>query len=170
MKAILLGAALLVLLVAATIAFRRRTPTPTEQEDIQLGMTELSDEAVTMAKTDSNIALDYSLESVEQVEAILASVYANHPDLERRRYLAVRYGAYVGEVIRRKWGGSWDRDHPVGGKDSFPIRSKGHESFPIAWCFKRLKNGSEDNVWHKLQILYVQEQAGSQASTETDQR
>jgi hypothetical protein len=45
---------------------------------------------------------------------------------------------------------------PVGGPRSFPIYSKG-QSFPAAWCFRRLTNGPEDNVWHKLQILYMRE-------------
>jgi hypothetical protein len=43
------------------------------------------------------------------------------------------------------------------GPDSFPIRWRGHDSFPIGWCFKRLTNGPEDNVWRKLQVLSRQE-------------
>ena len=28
-------------------------------------------------------------------------------------------------------------------------------SYPVAWCYKRIANGEEDNVWHKFQLLFV---------------
>jgi hypothetical protein len=124
-------------------------------------MIELAEMAVHMAKTEHGVALDYGVDSVEKVERILGSIDEEKGEgqvpLERRRELAVRYGAYVGEVIRRKWDGRWARHHEVMGPDSFPISWRGHDSFPIGWCFKRLTNGPEDNVWRKLQVLSRQE-------------
>ena len=63
----------------------------------------------------------------------------------------------LGEVIRRTWGGHWELDHPVAGPGSCPIHSRGHQSFPTGWCFRRLKNGPEENVWDKLQVIYMEE-------------
>jgi hypothetical protein len=113
--------------------------------------------------------LDYTPESVEQVEAVLEKLYGAVPRGVLARLfgrgpsaadistMSKMYGAYIGECIRRKWGGQWEVDHPVAGPRSFPISSRGHQSFPLGWCYKRLQNGPEDNVWHKLQILYLKE-------------
>jgi hypothetical protein len=135
-----------------------------EDEDIQLGMREMADRAVQMAKADHGITLDYTVESVERVESILASLHERHAQQpllqEQLSQLSVRYGAYVGEVIRREWGGRWEQGHPVAGPGSFPLVSQGRRSFPINWCFKRITNGAEDNVWHKLQVIYVQGDSG----------
>jgi hypothetical protein len=163
-RAVLTAAVTAVILVAALVALRRRGDVQ-RGNDVQQEMAKLSAEAIQMALAEHRAPLDYSVESVQRVEAILGSLY-DRPSkdaltLERRRYVAVRYGAYVGEVIRRKWGGHWEQDHSVAGPGSFPIKSQGHESFPIAWCFKRLTNGPEDNVWDKLQILYVKDGRGT---------
>jgi len=69
---------------------------------------------------------------------------------------ALHFGAYIGEVIRRKFGGSWATDHPVAGPKSFPIHFLGGDSFPIGWCGKRILNGDEDNVWFKYQVVTSQ--------------
>jgi hypothetical protein len=161
-------AALAALTVVVAVVVLRRRPQMREGDDVQQGIVELSAEAVQMAMVDNGVPLDYSVDSVQRVEAILAALYDRQSKdaltLERRRYVAVRYGAYVGEVIRRKWGGHWEQDHAVAGPGSFPIKSQGHESFPIGWCFKRLTNGPEDNVWNKLQVLYVKEGPGGSAT------
>ena len=127
-------------------------------------------DAVDHAKAACAITLDYTPESVEQVEAVLGKLYSavprgfigrllgKGPSREDTATVARMYGSYIGECIRRTWGGEWAQDHPVGGPRSFPISSRGHQSFPWGWCFKRLTNGPEDNVWHKFQILYLRDE------------
>ena len=121
--------------------------------EIQQGMQELAPLAVEDAKSKRHLALDYSPESIETVEAALGQVHdevaAGRMSKQDGQALAIRYGAYVGEAIRLRWGGQWARDHQVAGPGSFPLRVGKHEVFPIAWCTKRVKNGPEDNVWHK---------------------
>jgi len=153
-------------LAAAVVLFllaHRRGPLASS-EDVQAGMIELADAAVRMARDDHATTLDYSVESVKDVETILGTLYDQSAkqalNQDQQVYFAVRYGAYIGEVIRREWGGKWERDHPVAGPGSLPIESRDHESFPVGWCFKRLKNGPEDNVWHKFQVLYVKDGHG----------
>ena len=148
--------AVAVLLIVAFALVRRSQQRRALENDLQQGMVELADAAVRLA-AEQHVALDYSVESVEQVERLLGALHDRHAKaplpLQERRDLAVRYGEYIGEVIRRKWSGQWSRDHAVGGEGSFPIRWRTHDSFPIGWCFKRILNGPEDNVWYKLQVL-----------------
>jgi len=120
-------------------------------------MAALADEAVSRARTEFQIALDFTPDSVGAVEELLGKLHARRaagemtdPRLHRE---AMTWGAYIGEVIRRLKGGHWQKDHPVVGSNRYPIHYEGHESFPVGWCGKRIVNGLEDNVWHKFQIL-----------------
>jgi len=41
----------------------------------------------------------------------------------------------------------------VAGEKSYPLHWLGGDSFPVGWCFKRIMNGPEDNVWDKFQVV-----------------
>jgi hypothetical protein len=118
--------------------------------------------AVKDAKENNNITLDYTPESIQTVEEILGKIhdqYVKNPSSVSANGLGSAYGAYIGEVIRRSENGvKWERDHPVAGQRSYPLTWRGGVSFPMAWCYKRIVNGPEDNVWNKY--LYLREQAG----------
>jgi hypothetical protein len=143
--------------------------------DVTVGdmMAAYAADAVDHARETCGVPLDYDPGSVAQVEAILGKLYEGIPrGLFARLFgkgpspdviaaICKMYGAYIGECIRRKWGGEWETDHPVAGPQSFPIDSQGHQSFPLGWCYKRLRAGPEDNVWHKLQVLYMNEGEGA---------
>lgn len=114
----------------------------------------LASEAVDIADKSYGIKLDYSTESVQQVEVVLGKL---HDELQQRkseegvRGLAMAFGAYIGESIRKKYPeAKWDRDHPVAGEKSYPLHWLDGDSFPVGWCFKRITNGPEDNVWDKF--------------------
>jgi hypothetical protein len=145
---------LIAMVFVGLLAWRRRSAASLGTPDeVQQGMQELAPLAVEDAKSKRHLALDYSPGSIEIAEAALGQIHdevsAGRMSPEDGQTLAVRYGAYVGETIRRKWGGQWARDHQVAGLGSFPLRVGKHEVFPIAWCAKRVKNGPEDNIWHK---------------------
>jgi hypothetical protein len=117
----------------------------------------LPKEAISIAKEEYGITLDYSPASVEKVEIILGKL---HDDYEKRkttegqRGLALAFGVYIGEVIKKQVGeGRWERDHPQIGEGSMPLYWQGHTTFPVTWCLKRLKNGAEDNVWLKYRLI-----------------
>jgi soluble cytochrome b562 len=162
MKVALVLAALLLAAAIALLLLRRRPSTPTEMstDDIQHGMHELAAVAVDDAKAAHGVTLDYSLESVESVERILSTYHqqgaTSENELRRLQQLGIRYGAYVGEAIRRRRGGHWERDHVAAGPGSFPLTTSRGQSFPIGWCTRRIKNGPEDCVWHKVQVLFIQ--------------
>jgi hypothetical protein len=114
-------------------------------------------EATKWVKKDRGIDLDYTIESIKTVEEELGRVSkeVNPTKPQRGTFgLATGYGAYIGEVFRRRDVGSWAVDHPTGGPQSYPLTTKSNSViFPVGWCWKRLINGEEDDVYLKA-ILF----------------
>ena len=125
-------------------------------ENVDPYMVSLSAQAVERARSSYGITLDYSPDSVKQVESLLATKYKlqkTHPMTEQEIADAAHlWGAYIGEVIKRIHPAHWAKDSQVAGKDALPIiyDDNGGESYPCAWVYHRLKNGEEDNVWIKF--------------------
>jgi hypothetical protein len=69
------------------------------------------------------IELDFSVESIEHIERIIAAFpHDDEPAIvEKMNELLVAIGCYVGEVIRRNFGGEWQDTSNVNG---FPIGIK----------------------------------------------
>jgi hypothetical protein len=136
-------------------------------EGFTQAMSEIAAFAVEDAKKEFAVELDYSPDSVQNVEKILGQIHDKHTqtplankEIFRRE---LRFGVYIGEVIRRKYNGTWKVVDP---KDYSPAafeisyRNKENRSrtgFPVNWCGKRIFNGDEDNVWFKYLVL-VEEQ------------
>jgi hypothetical protein len=137
-----------------------RTNRSLTAQDVIAEMQSRAQLAVKDAKTEFDAVLDYSPESVETVESVLAQIHNSHvanpiPDAELNRH-ALKWGGYVGEVIKRVRTAEWKLDSDVGGDASLPIvYDDSSESFPVRWCYKRIVNGDEDNVWHKFTILVM---------------
>jgi hypothetical protein len=122
---------------------------------------------VEYCKSRFDLDLDYSESSVEFVEAALGAlheqiprgfvskIFRRGPPPEVIDQLAKMLGGYVGEVMRRQWGGTWKS-----GSGAFPgalvytleIPGKG-DVWPHLKAGKRIVNGPEDNVWHYYQLL-----------------
>jgi hypothetical protein len=128
-------------------------------ENIDKYMASLSAQAVKRAGSSYGVNLDYSPDSVKEVEKILGAKYGlqeTHPMTEAEIVDAAHlWGAYIGEVMKRVHPAHWVRDSDVVGKDALPIvyEDKSGESYPCAWVYHRLKNGEEDNVWVKFHYL-----------------
>jgi hypothetical protein len=125
-----------------------------------------AEEAVLHAKTAWGFTLDYSLRSVELVEAILdkahAAISAGAVDRFLRRgpseddvdAMAKIYGSYVGEVLRRVADSKWDIDlHTVPGETLICLRRDTVIIYPSEKVRKRLTNGREDNLSFYVHIL-----------------
>ena len=53
-----------------------------------------------------------------------------------------------------KKGGAWAADSAVAGPKSYPLTlESNHVIFPVTWCYKRLINGEEDNIYFKAQAF-----------------
>jgi len=115
-----------------------------------------SDAAVADAKRFDGMDLDYSVDSIKSVDAILSRVhdsYARDPESVHVNGISIEYGAYVGEVIRRSEPGAyWTKDSALGEK-IYPLHWGTDEAFPIAWCSKRIINGDEDSISFKYTAL-----------------
>ena len=153
--------ALAVVIVIAFYSLRhasRREPN-LANEDLAAEMRSRATSAVETAASKHRITLDYSRDSVAKVEEILATVHEclNQEHLSEEQVVreSLRWGGYIGEVIRRIKPCHWELDSEIGGEGSFPIvfEKEQHETFPVRWCYKRIKNGPEDNVWHKFTLM-----------------
>jgi hypothetical protein len=151
----LIGTLALVVAAVGASACNQNAPLPDKAAPVQQEVAALAADAVRMAKSEG-VVLDYSVESVARVEVLLAKVY-DTGSLSEDQAIDVgrRYGAYVGEVLRRKWGGRWEQNHPHVGPNTYPLHLPETDAFPMAWCVKRLMNGPEDNVWNKVQRAFL---------------
>ena len=128
-------------------------------------MVAYSQDAVDHARAHFRVELDYSLESVQAVEKILAQIYDAIPrgvwKIFRRRLpqdalsgLAKMYGGYIGEVMRRRRGGNWVIETGVVSPDpAITLRNGDDRVFSPAKVWKRLTNGPEDDVWMYFQVI-----------------
>jgi hypothetical protein len=115
------------------------------------------DRAIAESQKYDGITLDYSIDSLKNVDTILGrlhDIYVKNPSSLHVQGLSLEYGAYVGEVIRRNEPGAyWTKDSQVVGEKSYPIHWGNGESYPLAWCSKRIINGDEDLIWIKYKVI-----------------
>jgi hypothetical protein len=131
----------------------RRAPQPPQFASTDEMMKYLAAETSKWVKHDRGIDLDYSVESVKTIEEELdrISKQVNKANPEKGTFgLALGYGAYIGEVFRRRNGGTWKVDDATVGPRSFPLATTTNGViYPVGWCWKRLTVGDENNVFHK---------------------
>ena len=99
--------------------------------------------------------LDYSEESIKHVEGILELYHSSLPrgffqkliklipSEDKIIQMAKTWGGYIGEVIRRNIGGQWSLE-----SETIVLVIGKTVIFPPAKVYKRIKNGTEENVWH----------------------
>jgi hypothetical protein len=163
-----LGSLLILGIMAWTTGLYGVSPEVPKFETTDEMMKWFASETTRWVKKDRGIDLDYSLESIQTIEEELARISKNVDGQKPPAGtfgLALAYGAYIGEVFRRRAGGFWAEDDPAGGQKSFPLVIRSNATiFPVGWCWKRLTLGEEDNVYHKAQLL-TQPNAFTNAAT-----
>lgn len=107
-----------------------------------------------------NVDLDFSVESVKEVENILSKIseeYKRTKNEEGLSGLALEMAAYIIAVIEKNITvGTWERDSKEFGKETFPYDLGGGDIiFPYAWCLKRIYDGEGENVWSKFEALVL---------------
>jgi hypothetical protein len=114
-------------------------------------------DAIDLAEKNFRVTLDWSEESVRNVEEMLGRLHdemANAlPPEDVIWTFAKAFGSYVGEVLRRHHGGEWGMVNLEG--QSFPglQQKNGALCWPWSKAQKRLVNGQEDNMWHYYSVL-----------------
>ena len=109
------------------------------------------------------INLDYSEGSLEQVERLLARF---HDELtsanpgSKLEEMAKIWGGYLGEVVRRRFGGEWSIEkYPAGDFLIVTLNVNGARLFPSMKVHKRLTDGGSENIWSFYQAVRAKLQA-----------
>lgn len=112
----------------------------------------------------SGAELDYSVASLETVDAILEGLRQDGCTSQQLAETLFSFGCYVGEVFVRHAGGQWRRgaETPLAELGSFPLLiALGNDSAlgpdkvcnPIGKVFKRLDNGEQDSLAYFYQVF-----------------
>jgi hypothetical protein len=101
--------------------------------------------AAELGRSEFRQNLDFSAESMEGLDEILVTV-AESPerdvDFETRLW-----GSYVGEVVRRRYAGSWEMTLYPGGTTAVPaVEVRGSKLFPLMKVYRRLTMGEEADL------------------------
>ncbi len=118
-------------------------PPPQDIGDIGQMMRAYAEEAVRTARR-HNVSLDYSEQSLEQVERLLAELYdelqnappaslssSSQPAEQRVDEMSRTWGGYLGEVVRRRFGGEWTIEkYPAGDFLIVTLNVNGAKLFP----------------------------------------
>ena len=113
-------------------------------------------EAAVQEAGGEKIALDYGEESLRQLDPML--------DILRPRLSAFpgdldeackRWGGYLGEVVRRRWGGDWTiESYPGKGFLVVTLSVAGSKIYPAMKIHRRLTSTpSEESIWSFYQML-----------------
>ena len=127
-------------------------------------------EAVQRAKTEFGVSLDYSTDSLAELERVLEQLHqrnaTNAFDQQALGRESQLWGAYIGGVFKKLTPAEWKRDSKAAGEDSFPLTFRnGSEFFPCGWVWKRLQNGKEDNVMFKFYVSIKSLNKGGESIT-----
>ena len=124
------------------------------------------EEAINYAKNFKK-ELDYSDESIKDLEAILEYYYRdlkpktfssffkkkekNKPTVNQVYSMATIWGIYIGETIRRKIGDNvfWVKE------ENFYLKSGETKIFPIEKVYKRMKRGSNDSISEFYDLIII---------------
>lgn len=101
--------------------------------------------AASLAASDFGQKLDFSGESIDALDEVLIMVGEGPQfDLEFEVRL---WGSYLGEVVRRRYAGSWELTPYPGGAVSVPaVDVRGSRLFPLIKVYRRLTTGEEEDL------------------------
>lgn len=108
-----------------------------------------AEEAVLIARQQHRVLLDYAPPSVEVLERILEGQAAVDLDFQSRLW-----GSYFGEVLRRRWSGTWllapypgSREQAGGAGSVIPtLEVAGSRLWPTMKVYRRLTLGAAENL------------------------
>jgi hypothetical protein len=110
-----------------------------------------SQAAVELAR-EFKAALDYTDNSVMEVEVILAQfaqdLASGQPPADEMDEMCKLWGCYLGEVVRRRFGGEWGIEtYPGKQFATLTLNVGGNKLFPSMKIHRRLTEGENDNIW-----------------------
>lgn len=113
--------------------------------DLDTMMAAYAAAAVTVAREDFRQRLDYNSQSMVAFEAVLSEL-AEKGELDYD-YEVRLWGSYLGEVLRRRYAGSWEMTQYPGGVAAVPaIEVRGSRLFPLMKVYRRLTMGDAESI------------------------
>jgi hypothetical protein len=101
--------------------------------------------AVEFAQRDFQQKLDFTSDSIDGLDDILVMV-GESPELDLDFEVRL-WGSYLGEVLRRRYAGSWEMTPYPGGAVSVPaVDVRGSRLFPLMKVYRRLTTGEEEDL------------------------
>lgn len=99
-----------------------------------------------------NARLDYSENSLMDLESILAQLALDLPPggpaAEELTEMCKMWGCYFGEVVRRRFGGDWSIEtYPGKQFATLTLNVAGNKLFPSMKIHRRLTEGEAENIW-----------------------
>ena len=89
--------------------------------------------------------LDFTSDSIDSLDDILVRV-GESPELDIDFEVRL-WGSYLGEVLRRRYAGSWEMTQYPGGVAAVPaVELRGSRLFPLMKVFRRLTEGEEEDL------------------------
>ena len=101
--------------------------------------------AAEFARQEFKQKLDFTSESIDGLDEILVLV-GESPELDVD-FEARLWGSYLGEVLRRRYAGSWEMTQYPGGVKVVPsVDVRGSRLFPLMKVYRRLTVGEEEDL------------------------
>jgi hypothetical protein len=101
--------------------------------------------AADLARTEFAQKLDFSSESIDGLDEILVLV-SESPELDVDFEVRL-WGSYLGEVLRRRYAGTWEMTQYPGGVAAVPaVELRGSRLFPLMKVYRRLTEGEEEDL------------------------
>ena len=101
--------------------------------------------AAAVARSDFQQKLDFTSESIDGLDEILVRV-GESPELDLDFEVRL-WGSYLGEVLRRRYAGTWEMTQYPGGALAVPaIDVRGSWLFPLMKVYRRLTEGNEEDL------------------------
>jgi len=118
-------------------------------------MRDFAEQAVRLGR-EFKVDLDYSENSLQEVEHLLGRLHddMSKSDANKIEEMAKIWGGYLGEVVRRRFGGEWSVEkYPAGDFLIVSLNVNGARLFPSMKVHKRLTEGSNENIWSFYQTV-----------------
>ena len=113
--------------------------------DLDTMMAAYAASAVEAAREDYRQRLDYNSESMVAFEAVLSEL-AEKRELDYDFEVKL-WGSYLGEVLRRRYAGTWEMTQYPGGVAAVPaIEVRGSRLFPLMKVYRRITMGDAESI------------------------
>jgi hypothetical protein len=124
---------------------RRKRLEESTYPDLDEMMAAYAAAAVQVAGEEFRQRLDYNSQSMVAFEAVLSEL-AETPELDYD-YQVKLWGSYLGEVLRRRYAGTWEMTQYPGGVAAVPaVEVRGSRLFPLMKVYRRITMGDTESI------------------------